>query len=136
MIYRLNRIALLSALRLGLLLGWLVALLPAAAVSWLTVAALQQVDAAFGRMAPYELSILGQPVASIDPLAWLGLADTAASVGSLAGQTGLFWTLTLGLTVAGGLGVALTAVLVCLCYNLLAALGGGLRVELQPHPPR
>lgn len=136
MSYTIDRISLRSALRVGLLLGWLVALLPAAAAAGLGVAALQQLDAAFGRMAPYELSLLGQTVATLDPLAWLGLADTAADVGSLTDRTGpLFWGLTLVLTLAGGLGVALTAVVVSLCYNLLAAVGGGLRVDLRPHAP-
>lgn len=132
MSYTINRISLRSALRVGLLLGWLLALLPAAGAAGLAVAAVQQIDAALGQMAPYELSFLGQTVASLDPLAWLGLADTAAGLSSLADQTGaLFWSLTLGLTLAGGLGVALTSVLFCLCYNLLAAIGGGLKVDLQ-----
>lgn len=133
MAYTINRISLLSALRVGLLLGWLVALLPSLAAAGLAVAVVQQLNAAFAQMAPYELSLLGQTVASIDPLAWLGLADAASSVGGLADQGGaLFWMLTAGLTVVGGLGVALTAVLTCLCYNLVAGLGGGLRVELRP----
>lgn len=131
MMYTLRRISLRSALRVGLLLGWLVALLPAAGAAALCVLAVQQASAAFGQMAPYELSFLGQTVASLDPVALLGLADTAAGLGALADQSGaLFAALTVGLTVLGGLGVALTVVLVCLCYNMIAAFGGGLRLEL------
>jgi hypothetical protein len=135
MIYIVRRISLRSALRVGLVLGWLVALLPAAALAGLFVLAVQQASAAFGQMNSYELSFLGQTVASLDPLAMLGLADTASSVGSLADQAGpLFGALTLGLTLAGGLGVALTTLLVCLCYNLVAGIGGGLRIELSRPP--
>lgn len=131
--YTIRRISLASALRLGLLLGWLLALIPAVALAGLAVLAIQQASAAFGQMSPYELSFLGQSVASLDPLALLGLADTASNLQGLSDQAGgLFWSLTIGLTLAGGLGVALTAVVVCLCYNLLAGLGGGLRVELAP----
>lgn len=132
MTYTLRRISLRSALRVGLLLGWLVALLPAAGAAALCVLAVQQASAAFGQMAPYELSFLGQTVASLDPLALLGLADTAQGVGALADRSGaLFGALTVGLTLVGGLGVTLTVLLACLCYNLIAALGGGLRLELS-----
>jgi hypothetical protein len=132
MSYTVRRISLLSALRVGLLLGWLVALLPAAGLAGLFVLAVQQASAAFGQVNPYELSFLGQTVASLDPLALLGLTDTASNLNSMAEQAGaLFGTLTVGLTVVGGLGVALTTLLFCLCYNLIAAIGGGLRVELS-----
>jgi hypothetical protein len=137
MSYTVARISLRSALRAGLLLGWLVALLPAAGVAGLGVLAVQQLDAAFGQMAPYELSFLGQTVASLDPLSLLGLAETAAGLGALSEQSGaLFGALTLGLTLVGGLGVALTLLLASLCYNLLAAIGGGLRVELAAEGAR
>lgn len=135
MVYRVRRIGLGSALRVGLLLGWLVALLPAAGAAALCVAAVQQVSTVFGQVAPYEISFLGQPVASLDFLELLGLSNTAANVSDLAGRgSGLFWTLALGLTLVGGLGAALTLVLVCLVYNLIAGVGGGLKVELAPAP--
>ncbi|HMQ33088.1 MAG TPA: hypothetical protein PKD53_20320 [Chloroflexaceae bacterium] len=131
MLYTVRKISLRSALRVGLVLGWLVALLPAAGLAGLCVLAIQQASAAFGQMSPYELSFLGQTVASLDPLAFLGLADTAASLRSMADRAGaLFALLTAGLTIVGGLGVALTTLLFSLCYNLIAAVGGGLRVEL------
>lgn len=136
MIYVIRRISLRSALRVGLLLGWLVALLPAAGAAGLCVLMIQQAATIFGQMAPYELSFMGQTVASLDPLALLGLADTAAGLDTLAGQAGgLFAALTLGLTVAGGLAVALIVVLGCLCYNLIASVGGGLRVDLRADEP-
>lgn len=135
MLYTVRRISLRSALRVGLVLGWLVALLPAAGLAALGVLAVQQASAALGQMSPYELSFLGQTVAQLDPLAFLGLADTAASLERTAERPwALFALLTAGLTVVGGLGVALTAVLFSLCYNLVAAVGGGLRLELRAGP--
>ena len=131
MSYTVRRVSLRSALRLGLLLGWLVALIPAAAAAGLCVLAVQQVSGALGQVNPYELEVFGQTVVSLDPLVLLGLADTAQNLNTLAaGGWGLFATMTVGLTLAGGLGVALTILLVCWCYNLIAAVGGGLQVEL------
>jgi hypothetical protein len=132
MFYRVQRISLGSALRLGLLLGWLMALLPALGLSWLAVQLVAGASALLGQMTPYELSLLGQSVASLDPLRFLGLAETAAQVGALAELGGmLFVLLALALTLLGGLGVALTAVLGALLYNLIAAMGGGLKLELR-----
>jgi hypothetical protein len=132
MFYRVQRISLGSALRLGLLLGWLMALLPALGLSWLAVQLVAGASALLGQMTPYELSLLGQSVASLDPLRFLGLAETAAQVGALAELGGmLFALLALALTLLGGLGVALTALLGALLYNLIAAMGGGLKLELR-----
>jgi hypothetical protein len=44
--------------------------------------------------------------------------------------------LALGLTVLGAVAIALTVILVCLGYNLLARFGGGLSVELQAQEER
>lgn len=132
MTYTIRRISLRSALQVGLLLGWLVALVPAAAAAGLCVAVVQQASAAFGQMDPYEMSLLGQTVASFDPVSMLGLADAAAAVHALAAQPGaLFGGLTLGLTLVGGLAIMVVGLLFTLCYNLIGALGGGLRVDLR-----
>jgi hypothetical protein len=130
--YTIKRITLGSALKVGLLLGWLVALLPAMGLAALAVLSLQGVSNAFGQVQTYEINVLGQSVASIDLLGLLGLSDEASRVGDLAALGwGLFGTLTLALTLLGGLMVALTTLLVSLCYNLLAAVVGGLTVELR-----
>lgn len=132
MTYTIRGVSLRSALQVGLLLGWLVALIPAAAAAGLCVAVVQQASAAFGQVAPYELSLLGQTVASFDPVSVLGLADTVAGVTALAEQPwALFGALTLGLTLAGGLAIMAISLLFTLCYNLIGALGGGLRVDLR-----
>jgi len=130
--YTIKRITLGSALKVGLLLGWLVALLPAMGLAALAVLSLQGVSNAFGQVQTYDINVLGQSVASIDLLGLLGLSDEASRVGDLAALGwGLFGTLTLALTLLGGLMVALTTLLVSLCYNLLAAVVGGLTVELR-----
>jgi len=130
--YTIKRITLGSALKVGLLLGWLVALLPAMGLAALAVLSLQGVSNAFGQVQTYDINVLGQSVASIDLLSLLGLSDEASRVGDLAALGwGLFGTLTLALTLLGGLMVAITTLLVSLCYNLLAAVAGGLTVELR-----
>ncbi len=130
--YTIKRITLRSALKVGLLLGWLVALLPAMGLAALAVLSLQGVSNAFGQVQTYDINVLGQSVASIDLLSLLGLSDEASRVGDLAALGwGLFGTLTLALTLLGGLMVAVTTLLVSLCYNLLAAVTGGLTVELR-----
>jgi Transmembrane domain of unknown function (DUF3566) len=130
--YKIRRIAPLSALKFGLLLGWLAALLPALALAGLAMLALRGAADAFGQVQTYEITVLGQSIASIDVLALLGLSDEAGRVGDLAGQGwGLFATLALALTLVGGAMAAVTAVMISLCYNLLAALTGGLAVELR-----
>ncbi len=130
--YTIKRITLGSALKVGLLLGWLVALLPAMGLAALAVLSLQGVSNAFGQVQTYDINVLGQSVASIDLLSLLGLSDEASRVGDLAALGwGLFGTLTLALTLLGGVMVAVTTLLVSLCYNLLAAVAGGLTVELR-----
>lgn len=130
--YTIRRISPLSALKIGLLLGWLVALLPAAVTAALAVMGLQGVAAAFGDVQSYDISVLGQSIATIDLLSLLGLADEAGRVSELADLGwGLFGTITLALTLAGGAIVAVTTVLFSLFYNLLAAIAGGLTVELR-----
>lgn len=133
--YTIRRVSLLSALKIGLLLGWVVALLPALACAAAAVALLRGAAAAFGEVQAYEITLLGQNVARIDLLPLLGLADEAARVSDLAAQGwGLFGLIALVLTLLGGAGVATTTVLFSLAYNLLATAVGGLAVELREAP--
>lgn len=131
--YTIRRISIRSALKIGLLLGWLLALLPALAIAWLAMIALQGASGLLSQVQTYEISVLGQSIATLDFLELLGLADLAGRIDGLAALGwGLFATLTAGLTVLGGAMVAITAVLFSLGYNLLAALAAGLIVELEP----
>jgi uncharacterized membrane protein SpoIIM required for sporulation len=130
--YAIRRISLRSALTFGLLLGWLAALLPAAGLATLLIWLIQGVNRAIGQVETYEISVFGQQIATIDTLALLGLSDEASRVAELAGGgLTLFATLTLLFTLVGGVLVAASAALVCLGYNLLARLTGGLAVELR-----
>lgn len=130
--YTVKSISPLSALKIGLLLGWILALLPAAVAAAAALAALQSAAAAFSQVQTYEITVLGQNLASIDVLGLLGLADEAGRVDELAAMGwGLFATLTFALTLLGGAIVAVTAVFFSLGYNLLAAVAGGLTVELR-----
>lgn len=130
--YTIKRISLRSALKIGLLLGWVVALLPALGLAALVVTGVQRVAAATEQVQTYEIEVLGQPIATIDLLGLLGLDDESSRLGELAAQGwGLFGGLALLFTLVGGAVAAATALLFSLGYNLLAAVAGGLAVELR-----
>lgn len=130
--YKIQRIMPGSALRVGCALGWLVALCPALCLAGLAVRALQQVDQALGRVTPIEISVLGQQIARIDLLAILGLSATAQTVGGLTSRLPLtFALLAVLLMLAGAALMIVVLLLFSVGYNLLAALGGGLEVELR-----
>jgi hypothetical protein len=131
-IYSIRRISLGSALKVGLFLGWLVALFPALALAWLALAALRRVDAALGQITPYDINLLGQTIARFDLLSAFGLTSLVQTVDRLAGNELLtFLTIVGVLTLAGAALVMVTLLAFCLCYNLLAAVFGGLKLELR-----
>jgi hypothetical protein len=133
--YTIRRVSIRSALKFGLLLGWLLALLPSLGLAALAVLGLRSLSDALGQVSTYDINVLGQLIASIDVLGLLGLSDDASRVEELVSLGwGLFGLLALGLTLLGGLVVAVTGVLLGLCYNLLAAISGGLAVELREAP--
>ena len=130
--YRVKRIGLGSALRVGLALGWLIALFPSLIVSWLAVGVLRRVNDALGQISPYDVSVLGQTIARLDLLQLLGLTGLVQSIARLAsGGWGTFFTIAALLTLAGAAIVVVTLLAFCLCYNLLAAAVGGLSLELE-----
>jgi hypothetical protein len=130
--YTIKRIGLGSALRVGLLLGWLIALFPSLALAWVAMLALRRVNDALGQITPYELSLLGQTVARLDLIQLLGLTSLVQSVGRLAGGGwATFLTLAALLTLAGAAIVVVTLLAFCLCYNLLARAVGGIKLELE-----
>ena len=135
--YTIRRIDLGSAARVGLALGWLIALFPSLALSWLALLALRRLSAALGRVEPYELSVLGQTIARLDPLQLLGLDRLASRVAALDGNAPLTFVLLAALlTLAGAAIVVVTLLAFCLCYNLLARLSGGIRLDLEEASPR
>jgi hypothetical protein len=131
--YRIRRIRLGSALKVGLLLGWLLALGPALLFAWLALEAMRRVDAALVGVRPMEISVLGQKLATIDPIAIAGQAENVQHVhGWVADAAGTFLALGGVLLLAGTVLVLLSVLLFCGGYNLLARLSGGLEVDLMP----
>jgi hypothetical protein len=130
--YSIRRIGLGSALRLSLTLGWLVALCPAMCLAGLAVQALRMLSRALAQVQTLDITVLGQNIATIDPLALLQLRSAADSVNRLtAGALGTFLLLTLILLVVGGAMFVVVGLLASVAYNLIAPLAGGLEVELQ-----
>ncbi|MFQ3664112.1 MAG: hypothetical protein SNJ69_17190 [Chloroflexaceae bacterium] len=130
--YRIRRVSLRSALRVGLVVGWVIALIPAFPVALLATVALEGLASLLASVQPYELSFLGQPLVTIDPIDLVGLrplAEWSAGVADLGGA--LFWLLLVLITLGGALLVMVGIVLVCLLYNLLVPVNGGLQVQLE-----
>ena len=131
--YSIRRIGLISALRMSLLLGWAVALCPALCMAGLAVQALRALSRALAQVQTLDISLLGQKIATIDPLAMLQLRGAADAVNRLtAGLLGTFVLLTLALLLVGGAMFVAIGLLVSVVYNLLAPIAGGLEVELRP----
>ena len=130
--YTIRRISIGSAVKIGLALGWLVALCPALCLAGVAVQVLRRVSAALGQIRTFDIGVLGQTIATIDLVSLLGLADAAQTTSQLTSRIGVtFGIFTLVLTLVGAavfLGVAL---LFSIGYNLLAGLVGGIEVDLQ-----
>jgi hypothetical protein len=117
---------------MSLILGWLVALCPALCLAGATVQILRALSRALAQVQTLDITVLGQRIATVDPLALLQLRATADSIDRLtAGALGTFLLLTLVLLVVGGAMFVVVGLLVSLGYNLIAPLAGGLEVELQ-----
>lgn len=130
--YKVRRITTGSALRVGLVLGWLVALCPALCLAVAAIQVLNRVSQALGQVEPFVISVFGEQIARIDFLELLRLSGTAETVERLAANQPLtFAMLALALTLLGAAVIVGVALLFSAGYNLLAALGGGLEVELE-----
>jgi hypothetical protein len=82
-----------------------------------------------------DITVLGQKIATIDPLALLKLRDAAESVGQLNTRLPLmFGLITLLLTIVGAAMFVVVGLLFSSVYNLLAPAVGGLEVELRERP--
>src|SRR4051812_18074043 len=82
--YTIRKISVGSALRLGVTLGWIIALGPALGLAGLTVVLLQRLNQALVQVAPFSLNILGQELARIDMLELLKLQYAAHAIGEAA----------------------------------------------------
>jgi len=129
--YSIRRIGLGSALRMSLILGWLVALCPAMCLAGLAVQILRILGRALAQVQTLDITLLGQHIATVDPLALLQLRSAADSIDRLtAGVLGTFLLFTLVLLILGGAMFVVVGLLVSLGYNLIAPIAGGLEVEL------
>src|SRR5687768_16103675 len=100
--YSIRRIGIGSTLRASLLLGWLVALCPAACVAALAIQVLRGVGGALAQIETLDITVLGQKIATIDPLTLLKLRGAAETVGQLTDRLPVtFGLITLLLTLAG-----------------------------------
>ncbi len=130
--YTVRRIGLTSVARLGCMLGWLTALLPALCFAGLAVAVVQRVHQALQQVTPITLSLFGQELIRIDLLEVLRLQPLAQVLARWAENPMLtFFSLALGLTLLGGVFWILTSLLVSEVYNLAARAGWGLVLELR-----
>ncbi len=133
MYYTVRRVSIWSAVRMAVTLGWLIALGPALLIAWLAVRALETAQQALNRVQNIEVGAFGQTLASFDMLGVLGLQQAATTTNQLTANTNAtFLTFVVAFLVIGTLMCVITAVLLALAYNLLASLGGGLRLELRP----
>ena len=129
--YIIRKISLSSALRIGCLLGWLVALVPAIVFAGISAYVLDRISKLFTSIQPISLTILGQEILHLDLLSSLGLRGTAQTVSQLAADLPVTFILfSLLFLVLGSLLFAFTWVLASVSYNLLASMGGGLEVDL------
>lgn len=129
--FTVRRIDLGSVARLGCLIGWLVALIPALCSAWLAVAVLQRVYEAFLQVKPFDVNLLGRDVLRIDFLDALRLTPVKATIQPwVENPVQTLAALTLVLMLAGGVLWMLTWLLAGGMYNLIAALGGGITVDL------
>jgi hypothetical protein len=130
--YTIRRVSIGSTVKIGLALGWLVALCPALCLAGVAVQVLRRVSAALGQIRSYDIALLGQTVATLDLVSLLGLSSAAQTTTQLTSQIGVtFAILTLVLTLAGAAVFLGAALLFSIGYNLLAALVGGLEVDLR-----
>jgi hypothetical protein len=117
---------------MSLILGWLVALCPAMCLAGLAVQLLRILGRALAQVQTLDITVLGQQIATVDPLALLQLRSAADSIDRLtAGALGTFLLITLVLLIVGGAMFVVVGLLVSLGYNAIAPLAGGLEVELQ-----
>ncbi len=131
--YYLRRVSLGSVGRLGCFLGWLAVLPPSLLLAWLVVFVVQSIHQAFAQIKPLNASVFGQQVLHLDFLQLLQLQALAEIVATLAQNPVLTFVSTAFVAVLiGGLLWMLIALMIGLVYNLIASVGWGLALELEP----
>jgi hypothetical protein len=134
--YSIRRIGIGSTLRASLLLGWLVVLCPATCLAGLAIQVLRAVGIALAQVETLDITVLGQKIATVDPLGLLKLRSAAETIQRLTERLPVtFLLLTLLLTIVGAIVCLAVGLLFSVAYNLLAPAVGGIEVELERRRP-
>jgi hypothetical protein len=129
--YVIQRLGIASAAKFGLALGLLGSLLPGCLLALLTRQAVVVARQALEAAAQGRISVLGQNL----PLNLVELARLGPALESLRSLDALGWVLPAVLAVAwiviGGLAIAATVLLLAIGFNAVAAMSGGLEVQMS-----
>ena len=129
---RIQRISLASLGRIGCLLGTVAAFLPSLLCGLLGLGLARALLQWLGSWQELAISVLGQEIARFDLIQFLGLQKVLAFLQNLTTASGwAFLLAALLLAIAAGVVLAVIIALVGLAYNLLAAITGGLVVEMS-----
>ncbi len=128
-----RKINLFPLAKFGCLLGGLMMFIPANICAIVAVQVVGQIRQFLDdrEILEYDPLSLGIPI-EFDYIDLLGLQDVQQLLIQLDDQSATVATLIiLGGVIGGGLIIGLTILLVGWCYNILAALTGGIEIELQ-----
>lgn len=126
-----RRIDLGSVARLGLFLGWLIALLPALMIAGAGVIVIQKINDTLAQVKPFSIDLLGQHLMQVDLINLLQLQPVHQTLQPWAQTPWLtFFTLTVALLLVGGFLWMFTGLMAGIFYNILARLGLGLMVDM------
>ncbi len=129
---RVRRIGYLSLAKFGCLLGGLAMVLPGLVCGLVSVSLVRTVRAWLESWQQFSLTLLGQNLGSLDLINALRLTAVLDRL-RLLDQTGplALLSITVAVSLLGGLLLALVVCLVGLGYNALAWLTGGLTLEVE-----
>ena len=129
---RVRRIGYLSLAKFGCLLGGLAMVLPGLVCGLVSVSLVHTVRAWLESWQQFSLTLLGQNLGSLDLVNALRLTAALDRL-RLLDQTGpvALLSITVAVSLLGGLLLALVVCLVGLGYNVLAWLTGGLTLEVD-----
>jgi hypothetical protein len=127
-----RRIQLGSLGKMGCLLGAVAAFLPSLLCGLLALGLAGLVRGWLESWQDLTISLLGQEIARVDLVQFLGLDGVLGLSQTLASASGLVLALAvLGLALVSGFLLAMIVILVGLAYNLLASATGGIVVEMH-----
>lgn len=129
--YAIRRVTSGSAVRLGCILGWFVSIVPSLLLAWVSLKVIQTLDFFFRLLQAFPLVVLGQNI-SVNLVERLNLTSFAQQIGQYTANAPLtFIVLTLFFLVLGTTWAIFSAIQFSMSYNLVAALGGSLEIELE-----